>query len=143
MHYSSLVGQDYAYHHPPKSEAIHNPHTSHVSSVSLERQHNVDAYFQPQGPQHLYRARYEEPYEQLQPYHPHEQRRLSENFSPEVTFTPASNAEELLLTPLLDRPMMSEEPSMSKEYGRRSSMGLGLQSEANTDEFGFKYAPTW
>ena len=139
-HYSTLVSNEYAYHHPYKGDDRPPlPYTTHASSVTLERQYNMDTYFGHQDPQHMYRPRYEDHYEPQPSFH--EQRRFSEHYSPDATFTPAH---EVLAPPLLDRPLSPLDVGQEWE-APRMSVGLGVMAaEGNADEFGLsKYAPTW
>lgn len=143
--YSQLVAHEYTYHHPPYAEdgRRHFSHTAHASSVTQERQANIEAYFSNQGHPQMYRTRYEDGYDVQQ--QPHDGRRLSDNFSPDMSFTPAH---ELLATPsMMDRSLSPGDATIGgKEWSRRPSAGMGLGvplPEVMTDEFGFKYAPTW
>lgn len=130
--YHSLIdNQENVYQLPPKYAMPSHPHTTHTSSVALERQSSTSHYFQVQPVhQQAYSSRSQEHYhpsqEQQHPPYSQEQRQYQEPFTPEVTFSRVRSYEDPMLTPVVSRPLSPDESSsLGGDASRRSSSGAG------------------
>lgn len=145
--YSTLIsGQEHAYQPPPKYEFPYYPHTTHTSSVALERQATRDNYFQAHPvhqqayPIQPYNQQYPQQ-EQHHPPYPQEQRPYQESFTPEVTFSRVRSNEDLMLTPVVSRPLSPDaSSSLGGDASRRSSSG-GAGPYEESEQFGFQLPP--
>ncbi|ORY80195.1 hypothetical protein BCR35DRAFT_352527 [Leucosporidium creatinivorum] len=144
--YSTLIdGQVHAYQPPPKYEVPYYPHTTHASSVALERQATVENYFQTQPvhrqayPSRPYDQRYHQN-DQHHPRYPPEQRQY-QDFTPEVTFSRVPSHEDPMLTPVVSRPLSPDaSSSLGGDASRRSSAG-GSGAYEEGEQFGFQLPP--
>lgn len=149
--YSNLIGgQEAAYHPPPKYDSPSYPRSAHSTSVVLERQANVDAYFQSQ-PVHHHNT-FVMPHNG-QPHHQHHQQQQYQEQSYRPTFTTEptyTRPQDPMFTPLVDQPLSPNTPSgVSGGGSRRSSAGgMGGQyssapMETTAEQFTFQYGPGW